>query len=44
MLANIDAVLIISALVCFVASSFGVAARVNLQSAGLALWVLTSLV
>lgn len=41
---TIDTVLLVSALACFVADTFGVTARVNLQSAGLALWLLTVLV
>jgi hypothetical protein len=32
------------AFVCFVAAAFGVAARVNLVAAGLALWMLALLV
>jgi hypothetical protein len=37
---TINLVLLILALVCFVVSAFGVATRVNLQSLGLAFWVL----
>ena len=41
---TLDLVLLILAFVCFVASAFGVASpRVNLLAAGLALWVLTSI-
>lgn len=36
-------VLLILALVCFIVSAAGVASRVNLQSCGLALWVLAVL-
>jgi hypothetical protein len=35
--------LLILALVCFVLSAVGVQSRINLQSAGLSLWVLTLL-
>jgi hypothetical protein len=38
---TVDLVLLILALVCFVASAAGVSSRVNLQSAGLAFWVLS---
>jgi hypothetical protein len=31
------------ALVCFVCAAFGVASRINLQAAGLALWLLSGL-
>jgi len=41
---TIDLVLVLLALGCFVASAAGVSSRVNLQSAGLALWVLTIIV
>lgn len=38
---TIDLVLLVLALACFLASAFGVSSKVNLQSAGLALWVLS---
>ena len=41
---TIDLVLAVLALGCFVASAAGVQSRVNLQSTGLALWVLTVIV
>ncbi len=37
-------ILLILALICFALSAGGVSARVNLQSLGLALWVLTLLI
>lgn len=40
----IATILLILALVCFVCSTFGVGSKVNLQSAGLALWVLALLI
>lgn len=40
---NVHVVLLVVALVCFVASAFGVSSKVNLQSTGLALWVLSLL-
>lgn len=41
---TIDLILLILALACFVASAAGVSSRVNLQSAGLAFWVLSLLI
>ena len=41
---SINLVLLILALVCFVVSACGVATRVNLQSLGLAFWVLALLI
>jgi hypothetical protein len=41
---SIDLVLLVLALICFVASTFGVTSKANLQSAGLALWVLSILI
>jgi hypothetical protein len=41
---DIALIILILALICFVVSAIGVAARVNLQSAGLALVVLAMLV
>jgi len=41
---GIRLVLLVLALVCFAASAAGVPSRVNLQSAGLALWVLALLI
>jgi hypothetical protein len=41
---TLDTILLVCAVACFVADTFGVSARVNLQSAGLALWLLTTLV
>jgi len=41
---TIDLILALLALVCFIASAAGVQSRINLQSAGLALWVLTVIV
>ena len=41
---TIKLVLLILAFLCFVLSTFGVGARVNLQSAGLAFWILALLV
>lgn len=41
---NLDALLLVLALICFVLSAANVNARVNLQSAGLAFWVLSLLV
>ena len=37
----VDTLLVVLALVCFVASAFWVPSRVNLQSVGLALWIAT---
>lgn len=37
---QIATILLVLAFICFVLSALGVAARVNLQSVGLALWVL----
>lgn len=40
MTVNLDFVLLLLAFICFIASAFGAKSpRVNLQSAGLALWV-----
>lgn len=39
----LNTVLLILALVCFLAATFDVAARVNLTAAGLALWMLSLL-
>lgn len=41
---TIDLILLVLAFACFVASAAGVTSRVNLQSAGLAFWVLTLIV
>jgi len=41
---TIVAILHILALVCFVCAAFGVASRVNLTAAGLAIWMLSLLV
>lgn len=41
---SIDTLLLVGALACFVLSAAGVPAKVNLQSAGLALWVLSLLI
>jgi hypothetical protein len=41
---TIDLVLLLLALACFIASAAGVASRVNLQSAGLACWILSLIV
>lgn len=41
---TLDLVLLVLAFLCFVASAAGVSSRVNLQSAGLALWVLSLIV
>lgn len=40
----LDLILLLGALVCFIAATVGVNARVNLTALGLALWVLASLV
>jgi len=40
---TVDLVLLVLALICFVASTFGVSSKVNLQSAGLALFIITLL-
>lgn len=37
-------ILLILALVCFVAAAFNVAARINLVALGLAFWVLTVII
>jgi hypothetical protein len=34
---NLRSILLVAAVICFIASAFGVASRVNLQSLGLAL-------
>jgi hypothetical protein len=44
MIITLNLVLLLCALICFVLSAAGVASRINLQSAGLALWVLALLV
>jgi hypothetical protein len=41
---TIDLLLLVLALIAFVASAFGVTAKVNLQSVGLALFVLSLIV
>jgi hypothetical protein len=41
---TVDLILLLLALACFVASAAGVSSRVNLQSAGLACWVLSLIV
>lgn len=41
---NLDFVLTILALVCFVAAAANVRSRINLTAAGLAFWVLTLLI
>lgn len=41
---QIATILLILAFVCFVLSAFGVGSRVNLQSTGLALWVLALII
>jgi hypothetical protein len=41
---TIDLVLLLCALACFLASAAGVSSRVNLQSAGLACWILSLIV
>jgi hypothetical protein len=41
---TIDLILLVLALACFVASAAGVSSRVNLQSAGLACWILSLIV
>lgn len=41
---NIDLVLLIAAFILFVIAAFNVPARFNLVAAGLACWVLTSIV
>ena len=40
----IDTVLLVAALICFIAAAIGVSARVNLVAVGLACWVATSLI
>lgn len=40
----LETILLIAALVCFVAAAFGVASRVALVPLGLAFWVLTELI
>lgn len=40
----IDTVLLVIALVCFIAAALGISARVNLVAVGLACWVLTALI
>ena len=40
---NTDTLLIFAALICFLLSAFGVSSRVNLESLGLAFFVLTFL-
>lgn len=37
---SIQAVLLLLAFICFVLSALGITSRINLQSLGLALWVL----
>lgn len=44
MAVTLDLVLLVLAFIAFVASAAGVSSRVNLQSAGLALWVLSLIV
>lgn len=41
---TLDFVLLVSSCLCFVCAALGVPSTVNLQSLGLALWVLTLLV
>jgi hypothetical protein len=41
---TLDLILLLLALACFIASAAGVSSRVNLQSAGLACWVLSLIV
>jgi hypothetical protein len=43
MVITINLILLILALACFIVSAAGVSARVNLQSLGLAFWVLAIL-
>jgi hypothetical protein len=43
MVITLDWIVLFLALICFLASTAGIASRVNLQSLGLALWVLTLL-
>jgi hypothetical protein len=40
----IDTILLIAALICFIAAAIGVNARVNLVAVGLACWVATALI
>ena len=40
----IDTVLLVAALICFIAAAIGVSARVNLVAVGLACWVATPLI
>ena len=40
---TINALLLLLAFICFLLSAVGVASRINLQSLGLALWVLALL-
>lgn len=40
---SVDGIAMVAAFVCFVLSAVGVSSRVNLQSAGLALWIGTLL-
>jgi len=41
---TVDLVLLVLAFACFLASAAGVPSKVNLQSAGLACWVLSILI
>jgi hypothetical protein len=41
---TVDLILLLLALACFVASAAGVTSRINLQSAGLACWILSLIV
>lgn len=41
---NIDMVLLVVALICFILSAIGVPSKINLQSLGLAFWVLSLLI
>jgi len=43
-IATVHFILLVLALLCFVAATFGMQARVNLVAAGLALWMFTLLV
>jgi hypothetical protein len=40
----INLLLLLGGFICFVLAAFGVASRVNLVAAGLALWILTPLI
>ena len=40
MIVTVNLILLILGLICFILSAIGVVSRVNLQSCGLALWIL----